>query len=179
MDEEMKDRLTSFLKSKGTGIAELPKSRVGQLQLIDRVIEQKLHATKEALATLKANEVSVSAVSDQSGISRKTFYNNPLLLDYVSHCKELAQRMGPVPRIPKEQLEKTKALRIQLDKMLRRDVDMEELKMELGAQRKTIQSREKQIAALEKANARLRTQLRHAHEQLPKAKGKIIEFESD
>lgn len=178
MDEEMSDRLKSFLRSEGESPEDLPESWVGYLQTIDRVLERRTRAIEEAVATIRANKVNVLAVSNESGISRKTLYNHSILERYVHYYGDIAKRLIPTPKQSKDHGEAMADLRDQLAKLLRKEVNMEELKAEMASMQGIIETRNKRIKKLEQDNTQLRKQLRQAQDRLSKAKGTIIEFES-
>ena len=82
MDERL-NRIQAFLKKNNTSIEALTKGRIAQFEKVDDAIQAKLQAITQAQETLKATSINVSVISTDTGISRKTFYNNDLLRQYV------------------------------------------------------------------------------------------------
>ena len=83
MDDNQMKRIEAFLKSQGLDIGSVPKQRIKQLQKIDEAVQKRLTAIAEAQQTLKDNSISIASIATDSGITRKTFYNNEILKQYV------------------------------------------------------------------------------------------------
>lgn len=177
MDELISESVVSFLKNKGMAADELPASMLEKLIGIDAAIRRRLEATAEAESVMRESRITVSAIAKEAGIARMTVYNNPVLLEYIQlNEKRQKSRGGNLEEI-KGLRAKNRDLAEQLDKMLRRDAEAEELKVEIANLLKAIQEKNTQIVALQAANDRLRRDLADARSKIPPIRENIIEFD--
>ena len=84
MDDNQMTRINTFLKSQGLDMGSVPTQRIKQLRKVDEAILKRLTAITEAQQALKDNSISIAAIATDSGITRKTFYNNEILKLIVS-----------------------------------------------------------------------------------------------
>ena len=103
---------------------------------------------KTADQNLKDSRPNVKKISRMSGVSRQTFYNNPILGEYVECAAEEQIRNDPYEMIEKlrAELDEQKA---KIQKMMDRDADIalykamnEELEEETRSLRATIESQQ-------------------------------------
>ena len=83
MDAETLKRIDAFLAEHGQTLEAVPRARLTQFQKTDEAIQARLARIASAKETLKSCSINISAIAADSGISRKTFYNNDLLRLYV------------------------------------------------------------------------------------------------
>ena len=83
MTADQKERIDSFLLRHNASLGTLSKGRIKQLRKVDDIIQEKLRRISEAKNCLQTSAINISTISAESGISRKTFYNNELLKKYV------------------------------------------------------------------------------------------------
>ena len=129
MDAETLTRIRTFLEGQGQALESIPKSRLVQLEKVDSAIQKRLASIAEARNTLRNCCINVSTIAADSGISRKTFYNNDILRLYVeryANDSETPALTNEVQRL-KIQNEQYKA---QIDAFLVRDIETENLRHE-------------------------------------------------
>lgn len=86
MDEQkVNDRIKNFILQQGINIDIISKSKLKQLEKIDIAIQRRTEILDKAKKDIKENKINISSIADETGISRKTFYNNELLKTYVEY----------------------------------------------------------------------------------------------
>ena len=177
MDDNQMKRIEEFLKSQGLDTGSIPKQRIKQLQKIDDAIQKRLKALSEAKQMLKDNSISIVAIADKSGITRKTFYNNEILKQYVESFTSVDGEPGKLVKASEidnmkkrlEELEKT------LSKMIARDIDIEIIRHEADELRKVIDSKDKQIQNLTEMYESMRARLQEEQDNI--RQGRVINFQ--
>lgn len=53
------------------------------LAKIDKVLETMIKAQTDAVHEIKDNKISINRIAKEAGISRQTFYNNPVITAYI------------------------------------------------------------------------------------------------
>lgn len=131
MDGEIIARIDTFLKQNGSSINTISKSKIIQFKKIDNAIQTRIAATKKAKEILKSNAINISIISTDTGISRKTFYNNDLLRLFVESYSTLDDKKT-VPIIELDRLKlKNDELLKQINKFVLRDIETENLRYEI------------------------------------------------
>lgn len=140
MDEQKIERINDFLKKHGQTIDTISKSRLSQFEKIDDVIQLKINERKNAEEILKNNNINISIVSSESGISRKTFYNNKLLKMYVEYYSTDTEEKN----VPESEFERIKLrneeLTKQIHKLVLRDIETENLRHQILELNKEIEN---------------------------------------
>ena len=150
MDDNQMKRIEVFLKSQGLDIGSVPKQRIKQLLKIDEAVQKRLKAISEAHQMLKDNSISIASIATASGITRKTFYNNRILKQYVESFTSVdgePANLGKASEIDSMK----KRLDEQADdiaKMVARDIDIESVRHEADELRRVIDGKDKQIQNL-------------------------------
>ena len=150
MDDNQMKRIETFLKSQGLDIGSVPKQRINQLRKIDDAVQKRLTSISEAQQMLKDNSISIASIATDSGITRKTFYNNEILKQYVESFTSVDGEPGKLIKAS-EINSMRKRLDEQADdiaKMVARDIDIETLRHEADELRKVIDDKDKQIQNL-------------------------------
>lgn len=150
MDDNQIKRIEDFLKAQGLDIGSVPKQRIKQLLKIDEAVQKRLAAISEAHQTLKDNSISIASIATASGITRKTFYNNGILKQYVESFTSVDGEPGKLVKASEIDSMK-KRLNEQADdiaKMVARDVDIESVRHEADELRRVIDGKDKQIKNL-------------------------------
>ena len=150
MDDSQMKRIEEFLKSHGLDTGSVPKQRIKQLQKIDEAVQKRLSAISEAQQMLKDNSINIASVAEDSGITRKTFYNNEILKQYVESFTSVDGEPGKLIKVSEINSMK-KRLDEQADdiaKMAARDIDIETARHEADELRKVIDGKDKQIQNL-------------------------------
>ena len=150
MDDDQMMRIDAFLKNHGLDTGSIPKQRIKQLQKIDNALQKRLDAISKAQRMLRENSITIAAIASDSGITRKTFYNNKLLKQYVESFMSVDGEPGKL--VKASEIEKMKEkLERQADdiaKMIARDIDVEGLRYELDEMKKVIDIKDRHIQNL-------------------------------
>lgn len=166
MDEQINNRIESFLFDRGQSKDTISKKQLNYLIKIDSEICKRLQQAVEAKKTIKSSEISIVSIANATGISRRTFYNNnELLKDYVSKYESKSITSDKNAEI-KKMRDKNADLETQIKGFLKRDIDIMNLKKEndtLSAEidrmankvATTEKKYESVLIALNKANAEL------------------------
>ena len=150
MDDNQMNRIEAFLASIGLDTGSVPKQRITQLRKIDTAVQKRLSALSEAQRMLKENAISIVAIAEDSGITRKTFYNNEILKQYVKSFSSVDGEPGKMVKASEIESMK-KRIEEQADdiaKMVSRDIDIETIRHEADELKKIIDSKDKQIQNL-------------------------------
>ena len=155
MDDNQMKRIEAFLKSQGLDIGSVPKQRIKQLQKIDEAVQKRLTAISEAQQMLRDNSISIASIATDSGITRKTFYNNEILKQYVESFTSVDGEPGKLVKASEIDSMK-KRLDEQADdiaKMVVRDIDIESVRHEADELRRVIDGKDKQIQKADPAGS--------------------------
>ena len=178
MDDNQIKRIETFLKSQGLDSGSVPKQRIKQLQQIDEAVQKRLTAILEAQQIIKDNSISIASIANDSGITRKTFYNNQILKLYVENYTTVNGEPSKLVKASDINSMK-KRLEEQADciaMMIARDIDIESIRHELDELRKVIDDKDKQIRNLTEM---YESTLAELHEERSKKhKSHIISFEN-
>lgn len=90
IDDTLREIVLENLNELGINADEVNERTMGHLSRIESAIAGKLRERDDAFETIKACNLSVKSISEASGVSYQTFYNKPLLKEYVE------QRRGAV-----------------------------------------------------------------------------------
>lgn len=165
MDAETLKRIEMFLNEQDKTIETISRSRLEQLQKTDAAIQARLLKIRGAREILKTCSINVSVIAADSGISRKTFYNNDLLRLYVEKYARDPEESASASELQRLKA-KTEQYREQVDAFLIRDIETENLRhenMKLTVEIANLQSRNKNLeehySALMKEMQVLKTRL--------------------
>lgn len=165
MDAETLRRIETFLAEHDQTLEAVSRARLTQFQKADEAIQARLTRIASAKDTLKSCSVNVTSIATDSGISRKTFYNNDLLRLYVEKYASAPEEDVSSAELQRLKI-RTDQYKKQIDAFLLRDIETENLRhenMKLTAEISNLQSHnrnlEEQYAALLKEIQKLRSQL--------------------
>lgn len=165
MDNEKLIRINTFLQKHGQTPETVPPARMEQFKKADAAIQTRLLKIAEAKDTLKNCSINVSVIASDSGISRKTFYNNELLRLYVEDFSHNPEETAPLAEVQRLKT-RNEQYKEQIDAFLIRDIETENLRHEnlkLTAEITNLQTRnrnlEERYAAIMAENQKLRTKL--------------------
>ena len=122
------------------------KSLNKNLLTVEEEITKRLQAIADAQKTIKENAINIKAISEATGISRKTFYNNVLLGKFVeeNNTTDITSR---------EEIKKLKDRLADSDskllKVLHRDIDTEILRYQIEKLQAELENSHKRIKVLE------------------------------
>ena len=168
MDEVKKKAIQEFLLSHGSSLEAMSKARVQQFLKVYDVIERRKENINAARNTLSQNAITLVAISEETGISRKTFYNNKLLKQYV---EEQASQFDDLKTPAKEKAEfkeQINQLKERIRLLMLRDLDKLKLEHEITELTKEIAEKDTRIANMEKEYAKVCRDLSVTQEKLKK-----------
>ena len=139
--------LDKFLISKNKSKDTISKTLYKELLTVeDEVAKRKDNITKSE-QVVKENSINVKSISEATGISRKTFYNNDLLNTFVQEHitvdKESKDEINKLKENLKDKEEK-------INKLLYRDIDFISMQNELSKLQNELEYANNRIKALEK-----------------------------
>lgn len=83
MDEKVKSEINTVLAKVKKSVDVLPTATQKQLVLAHDAIDSMAAQYDSAKNVMRATQINITNVSRMSGVSRKTFYNNDVLKEYV------------------------------------------------------------------------------------------------
>lgn len=84
------DAIRETLANIGVDVADVDKITMKHLLKIEAAIEEEISLYEAAKRDQRAHSLSVSSVSQASGVSHATFYNKKILSEYVAARREQA-----------------------------------------------------------------------------------------
>lgn len=128
MENEALTRINEFLSTHNASVYTIPKVRLNQFLKVDAAIQARLVKIIEAHELLKGRPFSISVIANESGVARKTFYNNDLLGQYVEMYSELYPCPKEANSADLERLQKKcEEAEARLSQFYQRDVRMQEI----------------------------------------------------
>lgn len=166
MENEALTRINSFLAQHGASSETISKSRMSQFEKVDTAIQSRLSEIQKAQDVLKGKPINVSTIATDTGIARKTFYNNDMLRLFVeaysTPTEEKVASMEEIERLKRKYNEAEQ----QIKQFLLRDIETENLRQEtikLQAEIQNLQNRnrslETQYELIQKENSELKKRL--------------------
>ena len=175
MENEKLTRINSFLAQHGASSETISKSRMAQFEKVDAAIQVRLAEIQKAHDILKGRPINVSTIATDTGIARKTFYNNDLLRLFVeaysTSPEDRTASQGDLDRLKGRYDEAER----QIKQFLLRDVETENLRQENMRLQAEIQNLEKRNNSLEAQYEQLQTENTELRKQIP---SRIIDFTS-
>ncbi len=163
----IKERLSKI----GYNYETLTTSQKKYLLRIESEITWRLTEQRHSLDNLKYNKINIASITSTVNISRKTAYNNKVLKDYIEYTEVLYEANFPNSGISelKEQLSEYKDI---IDKMVRRDSKIENLKSEVAELQKEVMLYKDQVKQLTENNIDLTVQI-ESYEKKQKLKSSL------
>ena len=159
MDESQNNRINTFLGLKGTCAEALSKSRLAKLELIDTAIQNRLSEIEKAKETLKNSSINISVISEDTHISRKTFYNNDIFKEYVeSYATDNEEKTVSESELESVRF-KNDELQKQINGFVLRDIETEDLRHVIADLQAEIKNLQNQNHTLEKQYALAQNEL--------------------
>ena len=126
---------------------------------------RRLREQEKALTSIKNNKINIATISSAINIARKTVYNNVMLKDYIEYTADLYNANYPTSGQSelKEQIIEYKGI---IEKMVRRDSNIEDLKGEIDELHKEIGIYKEEINKLTEVNIDLTVQVRSYEKKL-------------
>jgi len=175
MDERLK-RIQAFLATQNASIDTISNARVSQLEKVDDAIQARLEVITAAKETLKTTGVNISVIAAETGISRKTFYNNDLLRLYVEHYATVEENRNVAASDFERIKAKNDELSSQVQAFVLRDIDNENLRHENMRLQQEIISLNKRIKGLEEQYEYALSEVEDLSHKLADKPGHIIQM---
>lgn len=182
IDELKLARLESTVKNRlyemGINVDTLKSTSLKHLIKIEDVISEKLENQSKMLESFKENKVSVLSISEESKIARQTFYNNPILKEYITYVLDNSDLVDPYKKIDALNA-KLSELQEMVTQMQIRDVNLEILYQEKENLKDELNQKKKEITQLRKQNQEISARITDYKKQLGLLNNntsKVIEF---
>lgn len=176
MDEEKLKRIQDLLIKNGQSVDTISKSRLKQMEKADDAIQSRLTALSTAKDMIKISDINVSNIASDTGIARKTFYNNDLLRIYVEfYSNSDTDRSIAISDYDKLK-EKHDLLSHKVKNFLLRDIDIENLRHENNVLNREITNLKNRNESLEKQYEKLQKELLETKKKLVKRSIKVVDF---
>ena len=173
MENESLTRINSFLAQHGASSETISKSRMAQFEKVDTAIQSRLMEIQKAQDILKGRPINVSTIATDTGIARKTFYNNDLLRLFVeAYSTSSEDRTASQVDLDRFKSKYDEAER-QIKQFLLRDIETENLRQENMRLQAEIKNLEKRNNSLETQCEQLQSENAELRQQVP---SKIIDF---
>lgn len=118
--------LDDYLLSKHKDKETISKGQYNKLLAIESEINHRNQIVSEAQKTIKDNQINIKAIAEATNISRKTFYNNELLNEFVSiNSSANNDSIKDELKKVKSQLQESES---KVKKLVAKDINVEELK---------------------------------------------------
>lgn len=172
MDEnEVLETIKNRLAQIGYDYESLTTAQQKHLNRIEPEISRRLTEQRQALNTIKENKINIASITSTVSITRKTAYNNDVLKNYIEYAGKLYDASYPTIGLSelKEQLSESKDI---IEKMVRRDANVENMKSEIAELQKEVESYKEQVNRLTKDNIELTLQVRN-YEKKQKVKSSL------
>lgn len=138
--------LTEFLTANKKDESTISKTLLRELTAVEEEIIRRKENVSTAERMIQNNAVNIKAISDATGISRKTFYNNKLLNDFVTANSTVDTVVRDETSKLKKKLGDTET---KLNKLLYRNVDEIILLNEITKLQKELEYANKRVKVLE------------------------------
>ena len=182
IDELKLARLESTVKNRleemGINVDTLKSTSLKHLIKIEDVISEKLENQSKMLESFKENKISVLSISEESKIARQTFYNNPILKEYITFVLDNSDLVDPYKKIDTLNA-KLYELQEMVTQMQIRDVNLEILYQEKENLKDELNQNKKENTQLRKQNQEISARITDYKKQLRLLNSntsKVIEF---
>ena len=138
--------LDDFLTKNKKDTNTVGKSLNKNLLTVEATIAKRQQAIAEAQKSIKENAINIKAISEATGISRKTFYNNELLAAFVEENATVNNASADEIKRLKDRLAEAES---KMFTLLSRDADMEELRYQISRLEAGLKTSHKRIRSLE------------------------------
>lgn len=185
IDELNLDKLESTVRDRlnemGININTIKSTSLNHLIKIENVVSEKLQKQSKILDDFKNNKISLLSISEESKIARQTFYNNPILKEYINYLIDNYDLVDPYKKIDILN-NKISELQEIITQMQIRDVDFELANHEKEVLKNELKQKKNEIYKLKKQNIEISSRLNDYKKQLNSISNnscntsKVIEF---
>ena len=163
MDNEALNRINDFLSQHNASIHTISKARLNQFIKVDAAIQARVMKIQEANEILSGRAFNLVAIANESGVARKTFYNNELLGQYVEMYSAAYPSIKEANSADFERLQKRcEEAEAQLSQFYQRDIRMQEVMHENIKLQDEIRILQNRNASLEAQYEQMRAKLENA-----------------
>ena len=139
------------------GIQGVKGGTLKHLVKIQEMLASAVQAQNDAIREVKEHNLSINRIAKETGISRQTFYNNPILLQYIEHYLDANVLANPYDVI-ESQKESIRSKDAQISEFVKRDATVEKYRAQndalleqIASLQATIRSQEDLICSLRRA----------------------------
>ena len=176
MENEKINRINEFLIRNGASVDTISKARLAQFEKVDNAIQARLAEILKAQETLRGKSINVSVIAVDTGIARKTFYNNELLRlyieEYSSSIEDKSASVGDVERLRSKCEESGRQVR----QFLLRDIETENLRHENMRLQIRVQNLQARNASLEEQYEQLQNEFAELKRKVPEGQCMVLPF---
>lgn len=158
---DVNQRVFKNLKSFGLN-DDIKPGTLKHLTKVEEVLTMMVETQENAIQEIKSNKISINRVAKESSISRQTFYNNPVITEYIE--KYIEKYVGTSPYETINYLrEELKRKDEQIGGLVQRDATISKCKAEnkvlideIASLQATIKSQEELIQKLRSENKKIK-----------------------
>ena len=156
MEQERVSRIDLFLTKRGASYCGLSDRQKSQLHAVDDAIQTRIRRIKDAEKVIREQAINVQNIATDSGLARKTFYNNELLRLFVEeYSSEANDSITKSKEEIKHLIEEINQLKNERQKMVDRDREVELNRLELSTMQRELKILRKENEELQRKNAEL------------------------
>lgn len=146
---DIKQIILKKIGKMGYAFSELSVREVEYLFKIEAVISEIFNREERARELLTNNHLSINSISTKSNIARQTLYNNRILIEYIEF-RSMEFKNIDMSLSTTELQEKIKSLTFQVNEMMKRDSEFEEMKIEVNVLKSKLKDKEQELLRLSK-----------------------------
>lgn len=176
MDEQKLNAMQTFLMAHGSSLESLTKARATQLSKVYDAVEARKQRLQEAKQAASDSAITILSISSDTGISRKTFYNNELLKLYVEESASAAEpvRSSETSKEVAGYREQIRALEERIRLMSIRDIEALNLEHKIAELSRELIEKDSRIRNLESTHEKSLLEIKELKSKLPTTKAEII-----
>lgn len=141
--------VSTRLKKMGYSFNDIDEKQQNYLIKLELCISEIFKIEKEVKAILSKNNISIKNVSETTKISRQTFYNIPILNEYVTYCAKEFEKID-ISSLQTNMSEELQRLKEDVKEMHKRDVQIELLKNDIKKLKQSLKLKEEKIVTQSK-----------------------------
>lgn len=146
---DIKQTVLKKIGRMGYAFSELSDRELDYLLRIEATISEIFNREERARELLTNNHLSINSISAKSNIARQTLYNNRILIEYIE-LRSMEFKNIDMSLSTTELQEKIKYLTLQVNEMMKRDSEYEEMKIEVNALKSKLKDKEQELLRLSK-----------------------------
>jgi len=147
--ENIEKSIRNKLKKLGYIYDDLDKKKQNYLVKIEECILKVYKRENEAKKLITNNNVSIKNMSENANIARQTFYNVPILSEYVNYNSKEFDKIGISLKLSSSS-EEIQELKADIELMQKRDIEIEKLKKDIEELKQELKTKDYTISAFRK-----------------------------